>query len=340
MTKSKDLVQLLHLLRRGLRGARMNVVLFVIFCWGPALAADDYPSRPIRLIIPAPAGGPADVVGRLYAKHLSKLAGQPVVVENPGGASGVIGVGMVMRAESDGYTLLLGTTSTMAGINHLFMKDLPYEYARDFSTIGLIANAPHVLAVRSSLPARNLAEFVALAKQSPGKYTFASAGPGTIVQMGGELVKYYAGIDILHVPFKGGAPATMAVIAGDVDMTVNDLTTLDAHFKSGKLRPLAVAGTRRLGPLPDIPTFAELGMPKIISSTWWGVAVLKATPSSIQSRLKTMHGKIIADPEFLSRIEAMAVEPLNLTPEQITAFIHDDTKKWKEVAAAANIPRD
>lgn len=311
MTKSEVLLQFLRLLRSGLRGARTKVLLLV-FCFGPAAAADEYPSRPIRLIIPAPAGGPADVVGRLYAKHLSKLAGQPVVVENPGGASGVIGVGMVMRAEPDGYTVLLGTTSTMAGINHLFMKDLPYEYARDFSTIGLIANAPHVLAVRSSLPARNLAEFVALARQSPGKYTFASAGPGTIVQMGGELVKYYAGIDILHVPFRGGAPATMAVIAGDVDMTVNDLTTLDAFFKSGKLRPLAVASARRLKPLSDIPTFAELGMPKIISSTWWGIGVPNLTSASIQSRLRTIHGKILADAEFLTQLDAMggaAAEP-------------------------------
>ena len=340
MLMSEDLLQILHRLRRGLRKARMCAVLLLIFCYGPAVAADDYPSRVIRLIIPAPAGGPADVVGRLYAKHLSKLAGQPVVVENPGGASGVIGVGMVMRAEPDGYTILLGTTSTVAGINHLFMKDLPYEYARDFATIGLIANAPHVLAVRSSLPARNLTEFVALAKQSPGKYTFASAGPGTIVQMGGELVKYHAGIDILHVPFRGGAPATMAVIAGDVDMTVNDLTTLDAHFKSGKLRPLAVASARRIKPIPDIPTFAELGMPKIISSTWWGIAVPKAAPASIQSKLRTMHVKILADTEFLSQLEAIGVEPLNLTPEQIPVFIHDDTQKWKEVAAAAKIPRD
>lgn len=340
MTKSEDLSQFTHLLRRGLRAARMNAFLFLVFCCAPAVAADDYPNKPIKLVIPAPAGGPADVVGRLYAKHLARLAGQAVVVENPGGASGVIGVGIAMRAEPDGYTILLGTTSTMAGINHLFMKDLPYEYARDFSTIGLIANAPHVLAVRTSLPAQNVAEFVALARKSPGKYTFASAGPGTIVQMGGELVKYYAGVDILHVPFRGGAPATMAVIAGDVDMTVNDLTTLDAHIKSGKLRPLAVAGTRRLKPLPDVPTFAELGLPKIISSTWWGVAVPKATPADIQSRLRAMHARILADPEFLARIEAMAVEPLNLTGDQITAFIHDDTQKWKEVATAARIPRD
>lgn len=336
----EDLARPMRRLMWNLRAIRASLFMLIVFGCGFAVASDEYPNKPIKLIIPAPAGGPADVVGRLYAKTLSKYAGQPVVVENPGGASGVIGVGIAQRAQPDGHTILLGVTSTMAGINHLFMKNLTYEYARDFSTIGLIANAPHVLAVRTSLPAQSYAEFAALTKQSPGKYTFASAGPGTIVQMGGELVKYYGSLDIMHVPFKGGAPATMAVIAGDVDMTVNDLTTLATHIKSGKLRALAVAAKSRLKPLPDVPTFAELGLPKVISSTWWGAAVPKGTSADVQSKLRAFHAKAIADPEFVSSLEAMAVEPLSMSAGQIVTFIDEETKKWKEVANAAGIGRD
>ena len=332
---ARSLTDLLHLFRSG-----AAVLLWLFLGIASAVAADDYPSRAIHLLIPTVAGGPADIVGRLYAKRLSALAQQPVIVENPAGASGVIGTEKAMRAEPDGYTIVLGTTSTMAGINQIFMKDVSYDFERDFATIGLIANAPHVLVVRATLPVKSFAELVALAKQAPGKYTFSSAGPGTIVQMGGELVKYYGGINILHVPFKGGAPATTAVMSGTVDMTVNDLTTLGPYIRNGDLRPLAVASTSRLKLLPDTPTFAEAGFPKIVSSTWWGIAVPKKTPPDIQAKLRQMHLKIVGDREFVSQLEGMSVEPLYLTPEQTSDFIRSETQKWKTVAAAARIPRD
>lgn len=320
---------------------RRSALLAFSFLWMASTAsADDYPVKAIHLLIPTVVGGPADIVGRLYAKYLSQLTGQPVVVENPAGASGVIGTEKAMRAEPDGYTLVLGTTSTMAGINQIFMKNLPYNFERDFETIGLIASAPHVLAVRASLGVESFADLVTIVHKSPGKYTFSSAGPGTIVQMGGELMKYYAGMDILHVPFKGGAPATMAVIAGTVDMTVNDLTTLRTHIDSGQLRPLAVASTARLKLLPGIPTFAELGYPKIVSSTWWGIAVPKGTSKGVLSKLRAVHSKIIAAPEFVSQLEAMSVEPLHLSPIQTVAFIHADKQKWESLAAAAKIGHD
>ncbi|HXU66404.1 MAG TPA: tripartite tricarboxylate transporter substrate binding protein [Casimicrobiaceae bacterium] len=303
-----------------------------------AALADEYPDRPIHLLVPFVAGGPADIIGRLYATFLGELSGQSIVVENPAGASGVIGMEKAMRAKPDGYTLVLGSTTTMAGLNQIFMKNVPYDYDRDFTTIGLIANAPHVLAVRSSLPAKSFSEFVALVKGAPGKYTFSSAGPGTIVQMGGEIVKRYAGLDILHVPFKGGAPATMAVIAGTVDMTINDLTTLDTYIRKGDLRALAVANPTRLERLPDVPTFAELGLPKIVSSTWWGIAVPKGVPPEIGAELRAMHDKIIHDRDFIARLKSMSVEPLDLTPERTSAFIRSEGEKWKLVAASAHLP--
>ena len=341
MTTIDRCTQPLHVLRPCLRALPWAATLLLALCFGShaVLAASDYPNRPIQMIVPFPAGGPADIVGRLYGQHLSRILGHPVIIQNPVGAAGIIGTEGAARANPDGHTLLFGSTSTFV-INQVIMKKLPYDFSKDFTLIGLIANAPHVLAVRNTLPAKTVAELIALAKQNPGKYTFATAGTGTIVAMGGELFKYEAGIDILHVPYKGGAPATLALLSGQVDMTVNDLTTLGPHFASGKLRALAVANNSRLKPLPDTPTFPELGMPRIVSSTWWGTAVPIKTPGNIQTKLRAANNKIVAEPDFVARLAKMAVEPLVLSPEQSTAFIAKEVEKWKKVALAANIQLD
>jgi tripartite-type tricarboxylate transporter receptor subunit TctC len=341
MTTIDRCTQALRVLCQCRRALPWAAILLLALCFGShaVLAAGDYPNRPIQMIVPFPAGGPADIVGRLYGQHLSMLLGQPVIIQNPVGAGGIIGTESVARANPDGHTILFGSTSTFA-VNQVIMKKLPYDFSRDFALIGLIANAPHVLAVRDKLPAKTVADLIALAKQNPGKYTFATAGTGTIVAMAGELFKYEAGIDILHVPYKGGAPATLALLSGQVDMTVNDLTTLGPHFASGKLRALAVANNTRLKPLPDTPTFPELGMPKIVSSTWWGTAVPIKTPGNIQAKLRAANSKIVAEPDFVARLAKMAVEPLVLTPEQSTAFIAKEVEKWKKVAVAANIQLD
>src|SRR3954464_10391930 len=257
--------------------------LLLVAC--AAFAAEDYPAKPIQMIVPFPAGGPADIVGRLYAQHLSAIVGQPVVTLNRDGASGSIGTAAAARAGPDGYTLVFGTTSTMV-VNPLVMKQVPYDFWKDFALIGLIANAPHILAVREGLPAKNATELVAMAKRDPGKYTIASAGAGTIVQMAAELLKLETGADLLVVPFKGGQPATLALLSGEVDMIVNDLTALKSSLASGKLRALAVAHTSRLKLLPDVPTFAELGMPGVVSSTWWGIGTPARTPEAVQARLR------------------------------------------------------
>ena len=304
-----------------------------------AFAADDYPAKPIQMIVPFPAGGPADIVGRLYAQHLWAIVRQQVVVLNRDGASGSIGTAAAARAAPDGYTLIFGTTSTMV-INPLVMKQVPYDFWKDFTLIGLIANAPHILAVREGLPAKSAGELVAMAKRDPGKYTIASSGPGTIVQMAAELFKHETGADLLVVPFKGGQPATLALLSGEVDMIINDLTALKSHVASGKLRALAVAHTSRLKPLPDVPTFAELGMPGVVSSTWWGIAVPVRTPEAVQARLRAATARILADPDYVARLAAMAVEPMVMTPEQAGAFVAGDVRKWKTVAAAAKIQVD
>lgn len=226
-----------------------------------------YPNRQLQLIVPFPAGGPTDIVARLYAQQLSKLAGQPVVVENMAGAAGMIGTQNAVRAEPNGYTILFSTASTSV-INEVVQKKVPYNFQRDFSMIGLIADAPHVLVIGPSVPANNVAELIALAKKEPGKLSYSSAGTGSIVQMGAELFRTKSGIELMHVPYKGGAPATMAVLRGEVSLNVNDLSTFKSQIAEGKLKPLAVAHTSRLKPLPDVPTFIELGMPEIVSSSW------------------------------------------------------------------------
>ena len=311
--------------------------LLLVAC--AAFAAEDYPAKPIQMIVPFPAGGPADIVGRLYAQHLSAVVGQPVVTLNRDGASGSIGTAAAARAAPDGYTLVFGTTSTMV-VNPLVMKQVPYDFWKDFALIGLIANAPHILAVREGLPAKSATELVAMAKASPGKYTIASSGPGTIVQMAAELFKHETGADLLVVPFKGGQPATLALLSGEVDMIVNDLTGLKSNLASGKLRALAVAHASRLKPLPDVPTFAELGMPGVVSSTWWGIGTPVRTPEAVQARLRAATARILADPDYAARLATMAVEPMVMTPEQAGAFVAGEVRKWKTVAAAAKIQVD
>lgn len=298
-----------------------------------------YPSRQLQLIVPFPAGGPTDIVARLYAQQLSKLAGQPVVVENVAGAAGMIGTQNAGRAEPNGYTILFSTASTSV-MNEVVRKKVPYNFQKDFSMIGLIADAPHLLVVGPSVPVKNVAELIALAKKDPGKLSYSSAGTGSIVQMGAELFRTKTGTELMHVPYKGGAPATLAVLRGEVTLNVNDLSTFQAQIAEGKLKPLAVAHTSRLKPLPNVPTFVELGMPEIVSSSWWGIAVPVKTPAAIQSKLREWNQKIVTNPDYVARLAEMAFEPINLTPEQTKAFIAAEIKKWQTVAKAANIQLD
>ena len=302
----------------------------------PAPVAAAYPERAMTLIVPFPAGGPADIVARLYGQHLAELTGQSVVVENPAGAGGTIGTRAAANAKPDGYTLLFGTTSTMV-INQLIMNNIPYDFEKDFEVLGLIANAPHVLAVRGNFPAEDAKELIALAKKEPGEYTFASSGIGTIVQMGAELFRLETSTDLLHVPFKGGNAASLALVSGDVDMTVNDMTTLKALIADKRLRPLGVAHDKRLELLPDVPTFAELGYPGVKSSTWWGLAVRSDVPADVQESLRELHSKVITDPKYKARLAEMAVETLDLTPEQTTDFMKQESEKWARVVKDANI---
>jgi tripartite-type tricarboxylate transporter receptor subunit TctC len=319
---------------------RLTLALPLVGAWGQSsaqgAATPAFPDRPLTLVVPFPAGGPADIVGRLYAQHLGRIAGQNVVVENRVGAAGVIGTQAVVAAPPTGHTILFGSTSTQV-INELLIRKLPYDAARDLSLVGLVAIAPHLLAVRAGLPAQSVAELVAAARREPGRMSFSSAGPGSIVQMGGELLKLRAGIDLLHVPYKGGGPATLAVLSGEADMTVNDLTTLRAHIDSGKLRALAVAHNSRLPQLPNVPTFAEAGLQGMLSSTWWAISVPAKTPPDAHAALRVLHEKVVTDRDYIARLASMACEPLVMSPAQSASFISEESTKWRAVVSAARI---
>ena len=319
--------------------SRLTFLALILLGTISAAVAQSYPARPVRMINPFPAGGPADFVGRLYAQQLADAWSNPVVTDNRTGASGIIGTEIAVRSAPDGYTLLFGSTSTFA-INALLIKKLPYDVSRDLELVGLVAIAPHVLAIRADLPARDVKELIALAKKQPGKLTFASAGPGTIVHMAGELFKHQAGVDIVHIPFKGGGPATIGLLAGEVDMVVNDLSAVLVHVKSGKLRSLAAAHPRRLQPLPDVPTFAEAGVPGVESSTWWGMAVPVKMPRALMTRIKAAHDQVLARPVYSERLAVLAMEPLALSGEQGAAFIKREVEKWRKVVTAANVRLD
>jgi tripartite-type tricarboxylate transporter receptor subunit TctC len=323
-------------LRVSTRICVAGIIVLISLRVGDVLAADDYPVRPVRLINPWAAGGPADFVGRLYAKELSDMWGKQVITDNRPGASGIIGTEIVTRAVPDGYTLLFSTISTFA-INGILIKKIPYNVDRDLALIGITAVAPYILAVRADLPARNVSELIALAKKQPGKLSFASAGPGTIVHMAGEQFKHEAGIDIVHIPYKSGGPALVGLLSSEADMMVTDLSTILVHVKSGKLRALGVAHPRRLSPLPDVPTFSEAGYPGIESSAWWAFAAPASTPRPILTQLKTAHGTVIARPDYVTRLAELAIEPPAMSAEQTAAFVKREIEKWQHVVTTANV---
>ena len=312
------------------------VVILVSLPGGAVYAAEDYPVRPVRLINPWAAGGPADFVGRLYAKGLGELWGKQVITDNRPGAAGIIGTEIVTKAVPDGYTLLFSTISTFV-INGILIKKIPYAVDRDLALVGITAIAPYVLVVRADLPARNVPELVALAKKQPGKLSFASAGSGTILHMAGEQFKHEAAIDILHVPFKSGGPALVGLLSNEVDMMVTDLSTILVHVKSGKLRAIAAAHPRRLSPLPDVPTFAEAGYPGVESSAWWAFAAPAGTPRAVLAKLNTAHVAVLARPDYIERLAELAIEPPAMNPEQTAAFVKREIEKWRKVVTTANV---
>ena len=303
---------------------------------GPALAQDKWPSKPIKYIVPFPPGGTTDILARLIGAKLSTALGQPVLVENKAGAGGNIGSDFVAKSAPDGYTILGGTISSHA-INVSLYKDLPYDPIKDFVPITLIGTNANVLVVDPKNPARDVKELIAQAKAKPGAMSFASAGNGTSQHLSGELFKSMAGLDMIHIPYKGSAPAIQDVMGGQVPMMFDTTVVAAAHIKGGNVRALAVTSSKRVRGMESIPTMSEAGVPGYQLVSWQGIFVPAGTPKEIVQRLNAELVRIIALPDIRERLDSLGVDPVANTSEEFSAFQKAEIAKWAKVIKDANI---
>ena len=301
-----------------------------------AQAQANFPDKPITLVVTVPPGGAADFAGRTMGEALSKQIGQPVLIENKAGASGTIATAYVAKAPADGYTLLQGAISTH-GIGPHFYTKTSYDALKDFMSLGVIAEFPLVLAVNANLPVKNLEELIALAKQKNGKMSFASAGSGSAPHLTGELFQTEAGIKMLHVPYKGSAPAVVDVAGGQVDIMFDGFPSLMPHIKSGKLRAIAAVSPTRNALAPDLPTFTELGYPKMISSLWYMPMVPAKTPQAVVDRLNKALTDGLKGTDAQKRLEAGGAQMVYGTPAQTQAYIKNEYDRWGVVIKNAGI---
>lgn len=301
----------------------------------PILAADPYPSRPIRIVVPYPPGGSADLIGRMVAERMSKSIGQPVVVENKAGATGAIGSEFVARADPDGHTLLVGIADTHA-INPAVVARLPYDPVKDFAPVSLMARQPFLLAVGPKVTARTLAEFVAAAKAQPGTMTYASNGAGGLQHLAMDLFNSTAGIRTLHVPYKGAGPALADVMGGQVDAILISIQGAGSNL-GGKLRPIAIVSPARVNAAPDVPTFAESGYPGLAVNQWYALFAPRGTPAEIVDKVN-QHVKAALDaPEVGDKLRGAGTEPVGGTPDQLRAFLAGEIRQWADVARAIDL---
>ena len=306
----------------------------------PAVHAQtDYPVKPVRLIVPFPAGGSTDIVGRIVAQKLSERLGQQVIVDNRGGAGGTIGTEAAAKAAPDGYTLLVGTTSTHAVAPSAYSK-IGYDPVKDFVAVAQVGVTPYLLVVNPEVKATSLREFVALAKAQPGKLNYASAGNGTTTHLAMEMLKDAAGIDLVHVPYKGNAPADTAILAGEVQAVFGSMPALLQNAKGGRVRPLAVGTKARSPALPDTPTVAELGYPGFEAALWLGVFAPAGTPAPVVERLQKELVAIAAQPDFREALAKNGAEPPTITPQEFPALVKDELARYGKVVKAINLKLD
>ena len=311
---------------------RLVAVLFGVVATvvAPQVSAQAWPTKPIKWVVPFAPGGTTDILARTIGDKLSIALGQPVIVENKPGAGGGLGADFVAKAAPDGYTILGGTISTNA-INASLYKELPYDPVKDFIPITLIARVPNMLVVNNDVPAKTVAELIALMKKNPGKYTFASSGNGTSQHLSGELFKGMAGVDMQHIPYKGSPPALQDVMGGSVTMTFDNITTAWTLAKAGKLRALGVTTAKRSPAAPDVPTIAEAGVIGYEIGSWQGVFAPAATPPAIVKRLNTEIVRIINTPEVQEKLLALGAEPVGNSTEEFAVFVKAEVVKWGDV---------
>ncbi|WP_116520258.1 Bug family tripartite tricarboxylate transporter substrate binding protein [Achromobacter insuavis] len=320
----------MKILKRLLCGAAVAGALCA-----PAVAADPYPSQPITLVNPYAAGGPADVLGRALARELEKQLGKTIIVENKAGGGAAIGANFVARAKPDGYTLLLGTSA--AHVVTPLMQQTPYDGIKDFAFVSIVANQPNMLVVRPTLKADSVEQLIAMARKEPGRINYASAGPGSSPHLGAELFRERAGVDIVHIPYSGAAPAINDLVGGQVDMAVLNLAASLQFIRSGRLKALAYANDHRSPLLPDVPTLAESGVKGAESASWYSLAAPKGTPPEILQRLNDAVAKVNANPEYSKLMQAQGVDLWNMTPQEATAFVEKDQAAMHKLVQAAGL---
>lgn len=320
--------------------ARWAIALAVAFSAGSgAVLGQQYPSKPVRMVVPYPAGGGSDLLSRPVAQKLSEKFGQNVVVDNRGGATGMIGTDIAAKSAADGYTLLLGSVAEVA-LNLAVYSKMPYNPERDLAAVSLIAISPLVLAVHPSLPARNVKDFITLAKKRPGEIGYSSSGSGSPHNIAGEWMKLLAKVNIIHVPFKGGGPQLVALLGGHVPSGFVALPVVAPHVKSGKLRALAVTSAKRSSAIPTVPTLDESGLEGLDVKQWWGILVPAGTPRDIVARLHTALVEIVKRPDIRARMAELGAEPAGTSPAQFGDFIRTEIAKFDRIVKQAKITID
>ena len=316
----------------------LRFCLLLIFAMpaAPGVHAQDYPSRPIRVILPFVPGGGVDFVGRLVSRKLSESTGQPVIVDNRAGAGGALGSELAAKAAPDGYTLTVNNNSTHGATPALYPK-LPYDAVRDFTPISVIASSPHMLLVAAGLPVGSMKELIELARAKPGIYNYGSSGTGSQSHLSAELFKYVTGTNFVHVPYKGAGASFAAMLTGEIQLLFSAATGAMPHVRANRIKALAVTGTERSRFVPEVPTFAEQGVPRFEKSPWYALMGPAKLPATIVQRLHAEIVKAIADPEARKTLMSVGAEPVGSTPAECAAAVRDEIALWKQLVKDADI---
>jgi len=322
----------------GFRWRFVGLVLATSACVATASAQPQYPNRPIRFVVPLATGGALDIASRLFGQKLADAFGQQVVIDNRPGAGGMIGAELAARASPDGYTLMMGSIShTVLPSMH---KKLPYDIVKDFAPVSMLVSFPFLLLVHPALPAKSVTELIALAKAKPGQINYASGGNGSTAHMAAELFKSLTGINVVHVPYKGTAPALIGFLAGETGLAFYSASATLAHAKAGRLRALATTGERRSPSLPDLPTVAEAGVPGFVTGSWAGALAPAGTPKPIVAKLHGELTRILQLPEIRERLAALDFEPVGNSPEEFGAIIRKEVVRWAKVVKESGAKLD
>ncbi len=325
---------------RGVIAFRVLACLPLVCLPTASLAqADNFPARQIRIVVPFPAGGATDIAARAIADKMSQNWKQPVVVENRAGAGGNVGSDVVAKSPADGYTLIMGVTGSHA-INVSLYSKMPYDPVKDFEPISQVAVVPNVVVVHPSVPAQTLSEFIALAKRNPGKYDYASLGSGTAAHLGMEMLKTSAGVFMVHIPYRGSAPAVADLIGGQVQVMMDGLPSALPHVKAGRLRALAVTSQKRSPAAPDLPTIAESGYPGFYADAWSGLFAPKGTPKPVIDKLAGEVRRILALPDVRERFAGLGAEPVGSTPAEFAQHVQREIDKWAKVVKQSGAKAD